>query len=63
MDHAALGGNLKESLMDKKPLWCRLRRHAWKHEHNEDGQGYYICLRCGTTRDEFHLSDSSGFLS
>jgi len=46
--------------VDKKPLWCRLRRHDWKHEHNEEGQGYYLCRRCGTTKDEFHLSDSSG---
>ena len=46
--------------MDKKPLLCRLHRHRWQHEFNEEGQGYYLCERCGTTKDEFRLSDSSG---
>jgi hypothetical protein len=41
----------------KKPLQCLLGLHRWRTEHNEEGQRYELCLRCGTTRDKIVLGD------
>jgi hypothetical protein len=45
----------------QKPLLCRLGRHHWHTEHNDEGQAYLLCDRCGKDRDSFHLSDSATF--
>ncbi len=47
----------------KKPLACRLGRHRWLSQHNDEGELYYLCERCEKYHEPFHLSDSSGGLA
>jgi hypothetical protein len=28
-------------------VWCSLGRHRWAVEHNDDGERYRECRRCG----------------
>ena len=44
----------------KKPLACRLGRHRYRRQFNDEGQDYYLGERCQKFRDSFHLADSSG---
>jgi hypothetical protein len=37
--------------MAKKPLKCLLFLHDWRQQHNEQGQRYEVCARCGAYRD------------
>jgi hypothetical protein len=37
--------------MAKKPLKCRLFLHDWRQQHNDQGQRYEVCDRCGAYRD------------
>jgi hypothetical protein len=39
-----------------KRLRCRLHRHAWRTQHNEQGQAYQICVYCPAERDPFDLN-------
>jgi hypothetical protein len=43
----------------KKPLLCLLRMHKWRTEHNEEGQPYQICERCGAYHERFSFIDYS----
>jgi hypothetical protein len=43
-----------------KPLLCRLGRHEWHREHNDEGQSYLVCERCGKYRDTMTLTDNLG---
>ncbi len=45
--------------MEKKPLLCRLHRHRWERRFNEDGQAFFLCDRCGSSKDVFILNDTS----
>jgi hypothetical protein len=40
-----------------KPLRCRLARHDWEQMHNDDGEEYLECARCGAQKDPIHLAD------
>jgi hypothetical protein len=33
--------------MAKKPLKCLLFLHDWQQQHNDQGQRYEVCARCG----------------
>lgn len=35
-----------------KPLRCRLFLHDWRTLHNDQGQRYEECTRCGANRDK-----------
>jgi len=43
-----------------KPLLCRLGRHLWRRHHNDEGEPFDLCERCGKYHEPFTLSDSSG---
>ena len=40
-----------------KPLRCLLHLHAWHNFHNDEGQRYQVCTRCGAYREIYILTD------
>ena len=40
-----------------KPLRCVLHLHDWRTHHNEEGQRYQLCARCGAYREKLTLTD------
>jgi hypothetical protein len=40
-----------------KPLRCLLHLHAWHTYHNDEGQRYQLCTRCGAYREKYTLTD------
>jgi hypothetical protein len=48
-------------------LWCRLGRHAWVADKNEDGERFKRCRRCSAIKDDppdpgssFHMATGFG---
>jgi len=44
----------------RKPLLCLLRLHNWQTKHNDEGQAFQECARCGANRETFTLPGFSG---
>ena len=42
---------------DMKPLRCLLHLHEWHTHHNDEGQRYQLCARCGAYREKYTLTD------
>jgi hypothetical protein len=40
-----------------KPLRCVLHLHVWHTYHNDEGQRYLLCTRCGAYREKYTLTD------
>jgi hypothetical protein len=40
-----------------KPLRCLLHLHVWHNYHNDEGQRYQLCTRCGAYREIYILTD------
>jgi hypothetical protein len=40
-----------------KPLRCVLHLHDWRTHHNDEGQRYQLCARCGAYREKYTLTD------
>jgi hypothetical protein len=40
-----------------KPLRCLLHLHVWHTYHNDEGQRYQLCTRCGAYREKYTLTD------
>jgi hypothetical protein len=42
---------------EMKPLRCLLHMHVWHTYHNDEGQRYQLCTRCGAYREKYTLTD------
>jgi len=42
---------------EMKPLGCLLHLHVWHTYHNDEGQRYQLCTRCGAYREKYTLTD------
>ena len=42
---------------EMKPLRCLLHLHVWHTYHNDEGQRYQLCTRCGAYREKYTLTD------
>ena len=40
-----------------KHLRCLLHLHDWHTHHNDEGQRYQLCARCGAYREKYTLTD------
>ncbi|MGI8676112.1 MAG: DUF1660 family phage protein [Nocardioidaceae bacterium] len=46
--------------MASKPILCRLGRHKWRTQMNEDRKAFSVCERCNKTQDKWSYSSSPG---
>jgi hypothetical protein len=42
---------------EMKPIRCLLHLHVWHTHHNDEGQRYQLCTRCGAYREKYTLTD------
>jgi hypothetical protein len=42
---------------EMKPLRCLLHMHVWHTYHNDEGERYQLCTRCGAYREKYTLTD------
>jgi hypothetical protein len=42
---------------EMKPLRCLLHLARWHTYHNDEGQRYQLCTRCGAYREKYTLTD------
>ena len=42
---------------EMKPFRCLLHLHVWHTYHNDEGQRYQLCTRCGAYREKYTLTN------
>ena len=42
---------------EMKPLRCLLHLHVGHTYHNDEGERYQLCTRCGAYREKYTLTD------
>jgi hypothetical protein len=42
------------------PRRCLLHLHSWRIQHDDEGQRFQTCDRCGARRDTTTLTDTAG---
>jgi hypothetical protein len=55
-DHLLPATNVCDTA-EVKPLRCLLHLHVWHTYHNDEGQRYQLCTRCGAYREKYTLTD------